>query len=163
MNLVQLGEKLGSLPISVIGSGEITIVLKLFTTQINPILTDGRKLNASTTGTEIYKLFEDADADVQALMLEDIFDNVQTSKILEAIILGDKFQDEKDESAKKKWGSLGGSLLIICLGISLMVFWGFVSNHGLKPPIPEAWMGNMVTKLFETGFNMLIEYLSNQN
>lgn len=162
MNLVQLGAKLGTMPISVIKSSEISILLKLFSSQINPNLTDGKKLNASTTGDDITKIFHDGDADIQAIFLQDIFDDVQTSSILDAILNEDKFQDTHDESARKKWGSVGGSVLILCVGVTLYILWGFVNQHGLKPPIPDATVGNMLTELIQEGIKMLISSVKDQ-
>lgn len=154
MNIVQIGDKLRDMPISVLKSEDIIDILK----KVNAVAPEGHQISAKSTGDDLYKLFNDSDAGVQSSLLEDLFSSRRESIILNTIIEENNKQNRKDDSTKKKWGSIQGSVLLIAAAFLLIIGWGFISQHGAKPDIPDAVIGNMVTQLLQHGVDMLLAY-----
>lgn len=155
MNIVQVGDKLRGRPISILRSEDIITLLE----KVNTLVPEEQKISAQSTGNDLYKLFSSVDAGIQAKLLEDIFSSKREAIILSTIIEENNKQEVKDDSAKKKWGSVQGSVILIGFGFLIAIIWSFISQHGSKPPIPDAVIGNMVTELVQHGVDMLIAYL----
>lgn len=159
MNIVQVGDKLRGRPISILRSEDIVTLLS----KVNILVSEEQKISASSTGDDLYKLFNTSNAEVQAKMLEDIFSAKREAIILSTIIEENNKQERKDDVAQKKWGSVQGSILLIAAAILIAIVWSFVSQHATKPPIPDAVIGNMVTELLRHGVDMLIAYIEGNN
>ncbi len=155
MNIVQIGDKLRDLPISILRSEDIVLILS----KVNDVVPEESQISASNTGNDIFKLFNSVSAEAQSKMLEDIFNSRRESVILTTIIEEAQKQTRKDETAKHKWSAIQASILLIGVGVLLMVVWSFMSQFATKPPVPDAVVGNLVAELLKSGVDMLIAYL----
>lgn len=158
MNLVQIGERLRDLPISILSSNDIIAILK----HANGQLPEDQHISASSTGNDIYRLFCDSPAEIQTELLKDIFSARRETLILNTIFEESSKQLKKDSSTNHKWTSIHGSVLLLGAGFLIAIVWSFISSYGLKPAVPEAVVGNLVTDMIKMGGQMLIDYLSQE-
>lgn len=158
MNIVQIGEKLRDQPISILRSEDIVLILG----KVNAIVPEESQITATSTGNDLYKLFQSVNGDVQTVLLEDIFNSRRESGILNSIIEEATKQNRKDISAGHKWTGVQGSIVLLGAAALILIVWSFVAEYGTKPPVPDAVVGNLVTELLQTGVHMLIGYMTNQ-
>ncbi len=157
MNIVQIAERLRGLPISVLPSEDIITILN----QVNGAVPDEQHITASSTGNDVYKLFNESVAEVQTELLKDIFTARRATLILGLILEESGKRNLKDNVTGRKWGSFQGSILLIAAGVLLSIIWSFFSNHSLKPPVPDAVVGNLITDLIQIGSDLLIDHVQN--
>lgn len=157
MNIVQIGDKLRDLPISILKSEDIVTILG----KVNAVVPESQQITARSTGDDLYKLFNTVEAHIQAVLLQEIFNSRRESLILNTIIEENNKLNRKNDSAKNKWSSIQGSVLLIGAGFLIAILWSFISQHGAKPPVPDAVVGNLITHLMQVGVNMLLEWASN--
>lgn len=156
MNIVQIGDKLRDLPISILKSDDIVAILE----KVNSVVPEAQQITANSTGDDLYKLFNSVDAEVQASLLQEIFNSRRESLILNTIIEENNKLSRKEDSAKKKWSSFQGSIVLIGAGFLIAIIWSFVAQHGTKPPVPDAVVGNLITELMHAGMDMLKDYVA---
>lgn len=159
MNIVQIGDKLRDLPISILRSEDIVAILG----KVNSVVSESQQITARSTGDDLYKLFNTVDADIQATLLQEIFNSRRESLILNTIIEEKNKLSRKEHSAKNKWSSVQGSVILLGAGFLIAILWGFIAQHGTKPPVPDAVVGNMITELMRAGVGMLLDYVANDH
>lgn len=158
MNIVQIAERLRDLPISILGSEDIVVILK----QVNESAGDEHHITASSSGNDIYKLFNEVDAEVQTELLKDVFTNRRETQILSLILEESAKRNRKAGDTGNKWTSVQGSILLVAAGVLIAILWSFVTSHGLKPPVPDAVVGNLVTELIQYGGDALIKQVTEE-
>lgn len=158
MNIVQIGDKLRDLPISILRSGDIVLILN----KVNALVPEDSQITAQSTGNDLYKLFNSVNGDIQSVLLEEIFNARKEALILGIIMEEAGKQSRKDVTTTKKWTTLQGSIMILCAAALVAIGWSFLSSYGTKPPVPDAVVGNLLTELLQTGVKLLIEYFTTQ-
>lgn len=154
MNIVQIGNKLRHLPISILKSEDIVTIIG----KVNAVVPEEHQITANSTGDDLYKLFNSVDAETQTSLLQEIFNSRRESLILDTIFEEALKQNRKDDTAKNKWSSVQGSVVLIGAGMLIAIIWSFISQHGTKPAVPDAVVGNMITELMHAGIEMLISH-----
>lgn len=156
MNIVQIGDKLRDLPISILHSEDIVLILG----KVNDLVPDEDHITASSTGNDLYRLFNSVDADVQTAMLEDIFKSRRESIILNTIIEEATKKSKKENNTGYKWTSVQGSIVMLGTAALIMIIWSFISEYGTKPAVPDAVVGNLITELLQTAVELMINYFT---